>query len=168
MRRGRSRVPQTEKQGKRAAAIRTYAEPLASSVATGFGDSVEKDGIRGRLRRLMGSSTDLESAMKAAIESLSRARTIRFPKPVKGGGSAQFLVLFSTGGKVDEVKYISGDESFRSAGDALRAALAGKLNPHVPLNAPVKLVRRGIVFCSATSTACDIALMTPDTVRSVN
>ncbi|MBZ5511934.1 MAG: DUF3857 domain-containing protein [Acidobacteriia bacterium] len=157
-----------EKQGKHAAAAKMYAQALKSTVPTGFGDPAGKSDIQARLRRAAGSEAEAALAMKEAPEALSRARTVHLPRIEKSGGSAEFFVLVSTGGKIEEVKFISGNEAFRAAEDALRNALAGKMNPHAPLNAPVKLVRRGIVVCATAGTGCDIALMTPDTVRSVN
>ncbi|MBZ5569317.1 MAG: DUF3857 domain-containing protein [Acidobacteriia bacterium] len=157
-----------EKQGKRTAAAKIYAQALKSSVPSGFGDPAAKSEIQGRLKHVAGSDAAVALAMKDAPEALSRARTIHLTKIVTGGGSAEFFVLVTTGGKIEEVKFISGSEQLHAAEGALRSALAGKMNPHAPLNAPVKIVRRGIVFCSPGGSGCDIALMTPDSVHSVN
>jgi tetratricopeptide (TPR) repeat protein len=157
-----------EKQGKRAEAAKIYAQALRSPVPLGWSEHDAKTEIEAHFRRAAVTEVERQAALKDAPEALSRARTVRLPKLVKEGGNAEFFVLVSTGGKVEEVKFISGSESFRALEDALRTALAGKMNPHAPLNAPVKLVRRAVVFCSPVASGCDMVLMTPDTVHSVN
>jgi hypothetical protein len=78
-------------------------------------------------------------------------------------GTADFFMLLDPGGGVEDVKFISGDEHLRPLGQELVT-----LNFKAPLpdDAPVKLVRRGVLVCAGTSFGCDFTLFTVDSVRS--
>ena len=95
-------------------------------------------------------------------EELGRLRTIKVPELRVKEGSAEFFVLFSQY-KPLEVQFISGPDSLRIAGDALAKA---SFNFSFPDEGPEKIVRRGILSCSAyTKPNCQFTLLLPASTR---
>ena len=84
-----------------------------------------------------------------------------------GSASGEFFLLFSQGTLVD-LRFVSGDPSIESARIALKNAIAAKIHNSLPDDRAVNIVRRAIVVCSSLGATCDLVLLTPDTVRSVN
>jgi tetratricopeptide (TPR) repeat protein len=156
-----------EKQGKKLLAAKTYAQSIQNSSPT-----ERSPGLAGsntaklRLDALVGPSTAATLINKAG-EELSLARSIRVPNFVKGVGSGEFFLLLGPGKKV-ATKFISGESSLRKSENALAAALAGKLVPDEPGGEPVKIVRRAIVICHESGNYCELVLMTPASVTSLN
>ena len=91
-------------------------------------------------------------------------RTTKIPELKLETGSAEFFVLIGPASKVEGVKFISGSEKLKPAEKNLSSA---RFNAVFPDDGPTKLVRRGILSCSAI-TGCSFVLYTPDMVRSVN
>ena len=98
-----------------------------------------------------------------AADELSRDRTISLPKLVTQHASAEFVLLFAPGPKVEDTKFISGSDNLRSAGKVLGQA---HFKVAFPENSSGRLVRRGIMACYP-STGCSFVLMPTDTVRRV-
>jgi hypothetical protein len=89
-------------------------------------------------------------------------------KLLKEDAQADFWALLSPGSKtakIDAVKFISGSEKLRPFAAKLRDLDYG---PMFPDAAPVKLVRRGTLACSASTGDCTFTLIRPEDVRSVN
>lgn len=145
-----------EKQGKKLDAARTYAHAIASN-------NPPKE-ARNRLRTLLGSSAKAEARIRFATSELSMMRAIRLPRVTKGKASAEFFLLFVPGGKVEEVRFISGDEALAGAVAALKAA---RFDVPFPSGSSARIIRRGILACSSSGTGCDFVLFTPDIVRTV-
>jgi hypothetical protein len=87
----------------------------------------------------------------------------------KETGSADFFVLLSGGAgtpaRVEAVRFVSGDEKLKIFTDALRTA---DYHLNFPDDTPVKILRRGILSCSATTGSCAFVLVLPDDVRTVD
>jgi hypothetical protein len=79
-------------------------------------------------------------------------------------GSAEFFLLFSSGTKPPEVKFVSGSQELKDAGKFLSAV---KLDVPFPDNGPELLLRRGMLTCDPY-IKCSLVLYQPQSVRSVN
>jgi hypothetical protein len=78
--------------------------------------------------------------------------------------SAEYFLLFAAGSKIEDVKFISGDDTLQSA---LKVIPSIPFNVAFPDDGPTRLLRRAIIACSPVS-GCKLVLFTPDSVRSVN
>ncbi|HEX3323100.1 MAG TPA: DUF3857 domain-containing protein [Terriglobales bacterium] len=145
-----------ERKQKKQEAIKSYATAVAAN------DRMKEP--RERLIALLGNSAAVTTAVNNARSELSQMRSTHLTQIVSGSASSDFFVLFSQRAKVEEVKFVSGSEELRSAGQVLRSA---KFNVLFPDDEPTRLVRRGVLACSAIS-GCEFVLMTPNTVRSVD
>jgi tetratricopeptide (TPR) repeat protein len=146
-----------ERQQKKQAAIRAYAWALAGS------ETMAKS--RECLLRLAGNKARAEAAIQDARSELSAIRTVKLKPIMSKQATAEFFVLLSPGPKVEEVKFISGDEGLRKATEALAAA---KYDVLFPNDHPIRIVRRGILMCHSGATGCEFVLYPTDSVRSVN
>jgi tetratricopeptide (TPR) repeat protein len=81
------------------------------------------------------------------------------------GPTADFLLLFSTAGPVEDAKWVRGSEQLKSFAGTLRAA---KYNNAFPDGTPTRVVRRGTMQCSSTSGECSLVLLDSDEVNSVD
>ncbi|HET9409199.1 MAG TPA: DUF3857 domain-containing protein [Candidatus Sulfotelmatobacter sp.] len=149
-----------EKEGNKDEALRTYALSLS-----GLRPTPE---THDRLAALAGGSAKADALVTKYKEELQHLRTIDLGR-AKEDGNAEFFVLLSGGagssGRVDAVKFISGDEKLKSFAEALRSA-----DYHLvfPDDTPVKVLRRGVLSCSTASGKCLFVLMLPDDVRTVD
>jgi len=157
-----------ERQGKKKEAAHLYELAYASGTRGDAADPAE------RYRRLTGKSLDAppspvplgRAAVTAPIapaEELFRVRTFKLPRITTESGTADFFVLLAPGPKTVDVKFISGSAALRDARDVVAAV---PLGADFPDDGPVTLVRRVIVSCSRAG--CELILLPPDTVHSVN
>ena len=131
-----------ERQGNKEAAIHAYER--ARAVNLGMGE------VRGRLEKLTAGHPPARIG-KTAVDELGALRTTGVPGLVKKTGSAEFFVLFSPA-RTEDAQFISGDESLRDARDVL---LKSRFDVPFPHGSSAKIVRRGILSCSAyTSPNC--------------
>jgi tetratricopeptide (TPR) repeat protein len=142
-----------EKLGRREDAIKTYALAL--------GAERPADDIRERLVKLSGKR-DVDDVISANRPLLTSARTFRIDAKGAPAGTAEFFVLFSSTG-VEGVRHVSGDEALRPLADAIKAASYGRMFPD---DVPAKILRRGVLSCSA-GAACSFTLLTPDDAEPV-
>lgn len=149
-----------EKRGNKDQAIRTYALSL-----NGLRPTPE---TRDRLTSLAGGNAKADAAVAHSKEDLDHLSTIDLGK-ANQNGNADFFILLSGGagevGKVEAVKFVSGDEKLKSYTDALRTA---DYHLTFPDGTPVKILRRGTVSCSMATGSCKFMLTLPDDVRSVD
>jgi tetratricopeptide (TPR) repeat protein len=150
-----------EKRGDKDLALRTYALSL---------NALRPDPeTRSRLASLSGGDAKADAAVAKYKEDLQRTRTIELGKVAKETASAEFFVLLSRGANstatVEGVKFASGDEKLKRFTDALRTA---EYRVTFPDDAPVKILRRGILSCSTVTGNCIFVLMLPDDVRTVD
>jgi hypothetical protein len=105
----------------------------------------------------------------ASLADSSTARTTKLPRIIPGEGHAEFFLLLErdpkTGkARVEDVKFVSGADTLRSADKALRNA---SYTVSFPDDGPTKLVRRGILGCYHY-TGCSFVFFLPGDVHSVN
>ncbi len=142
-----------EKLGKRDEAIRYYLFSLISE-----SPSAE---ARPHLQSL--GVKDIDSRMTTARPELQKLRTVSLSE--SGKGTAEFFLLISPG-KVEQVKFIKGDEGLKTFTDALL-----KADPKMkfPPDSQVQVVRRAIVHCGSTSPgACTLQLIPSSETRSLD
>jgi tetratricopeptide (TPR) repeat protein len=149
-----------EAQHKLQAAIQAYQWALAASPTWMRHDDMPE--ARKRLARL--SPDKVISRSPEAGEYLGKMRTTHLPRILPGSASADFFLLLSEGPKVEDVKFISGDVKLKSATAVLKKT---KLNVLFPDHALTRLLRRAMLVCSPT-TGCELVLLPPDSVKSVN
>jgi tetratricopeptide (TPR) repeat protein len=147
-----------EKQGRTRLATQYYA--LAEAVAP-FAHARE------RLLALLGSQADANVQLAKARNGLASSRTLSVStgKPRVKRESAEFFVGVSADGKASWTRFISGDASLKlGAGGLLRS----KVGEAVPDGAPITLVRRGILSCSAGTAPCQFVLLLPSDVKTLD
>ncbi len=142
-----------EKRGKKDEAIRYYIFSLIS-------DNPESQ-ARARLEAL--GVKNVDSRMAAARTELQNLRTS--PLSQSGKGSAEFYLLMSPG-KIEQVKFIKGDEDLKSfTGILQKADLKMKFPPGVQAQA----VRRAVLHCGAASPGpCSLELLPSTAVHSLD
>jgi tetratricopeptide (TPR) repeat protein len=141
-----------EKQGKRDEAIRFYIFSLIS-------DTPSTD-ARTRLQAL--GVKDVDSRMTAARADLLKLRSI--PLSQSGKGTAEFFLLISPS-KVEQAKFIKGDDELKSFTETLQKA---DLKMAFPPDTQVQAVRRAILHCGSTSPGpCTLELVPSAEVRSL-
>ena len=146
-----------EKQGKKAEAI--HAFQLA--VASGKQDPNAVEAARARLKVLGATEVSVNESISFSGE-LSQLRSVDVPVAGVSKGSADYFILLSPGPKVEKVRYITGDESLKGAGDLLREA---KLNQPFPAGSSARIARRGILFCSSVQKGCQFTLVPPEATK---
>ena len=149
-----------EKRGQKQEALRTYAQALASTRP--------QPETHARLAQLAGGESKIQPLVLQAGEQLSAQRTVKLGTLLKEDASAEFFVLLVPtpgGAKGEDVKFVSGKEKLRPLAQALRSARYPDLFPD---DTPTKLVRRGILSCSASTGECVFVMLLPDLVTSVN
>src|SRR5208337_3635129 len=127
-----------EKRGNRDQAIHCYVLSLA--------DNIPSDVARPRLAAL-GVTKGLDPMVEAGRRELKQQRTISLNRSDKG--SAEFYLLLSPG-KVEQVKFIKGDEALKDFAQQLQSTtVAMKFPPGSSAHVP----RRGVVTCGTGPAA---------------
>ena len=145
-----------EKEGKYQKAIDT--DSLALAAATLTPDPSGNDALTSLMARM--KAKGFKPHAGDAGQKLGKMRTYSVPKPAGLEGSADFFVLLSPG-KVDDVQFIHGDQPLRSAADSIKKV---DFTGQFPEGSTAKLLRRGILFCSPVSSACQFTLLLPQSV----
>ena len=102
---------------------------------------------------------------KTPLEEVQDMRRTKLGKLAVKPGSAEFFVLLAPGGAVQDVKFVSGDEQIRPLSKTVTAL---KFKAPLPDDAPVKLVRRGVLVCQRENLGCDFTLFPVESVHSVD
>ena len=141
-----------EKSGKHDAAVHYYLLSLAA----------EQPSVDARTRLTALSVKDIDDKTAKVRPELSRDRTVPLNKSDKG--SAEFYLLLSPG-KVEQVKFIKGDENLKVLADVLQKTDVGM---KFPPNAQAHVVRRAVVHCGTTApAACTLELIPSAQVRTL-
>ncbi len=141
-----------EKRGKRDQAIRYYIYSLTT-------ESASPD-ARARLAAL--GVNDIDRKIAAARAEIHRERTAPLDKSEKG--TAEFYLLVSSG-KVEQVKFIKGDDNLKTFTDVLQKADIGM---KFPPGSQGHVVRRVVVRCGNGSAGpCTFELLPASEVRSL-
>jgi hypothetical protein len=144
-----------EKQGKKQAADHQHALAQEFTDTGGFGPALQhREGL-----------VIPKPGEGSAVEELSEMRRTKLGKLSTKAGSAEFFVLLAPRGTVKDVKFISGGEVIRPLSKTLATL---KFKAPLPDDAPVKLVRRGVLVCTGGSYGCDFTLFPVESVRSTH
>ena len=145
-----------EKELRKQEALHLY-RLVASLRSRGTEDAQAVEDAKHRLQQVHTPATTGGPAVPPSVlagAELSDNRTITLPKLVSQHASAEFFLLFAPGPKIEDSLFISGSDSLRDAGKALRQA---HFKISFPENSSARLVRRGILACYPT-TGCSFAL----------
>lgn len=152
-----------EKLGRRQEAIRFYA--MASTATHRVPDAEQ------HLKSLVPDSKQTTAEVEKVRTEMESLRSVHLPwtgKSAKG----EFFFTFSSPSpadgrqmKPDQVKFVSGDESLRNYASQLQAAM---FHVEFPDDTPIKLVRRGVMSCAESTHECQMVLMLPEDVRTVD
>jgi tetratricopeptide (TPR) repeat protein len=142
----------SEKLDHRDAAVNYYLQSLAT----------ENPAFDARARLTALSVKDIDPKVAKARPEIQRERTIPLTKSDKG--TAEFYLLISPT-KIEQVKFIKGDDSLKSLADVLQKTDVGM---KFPPNAQAHVVRRAIVQCGTTAPApCTLELIPSAEVRTL-
>jgi tetratricopeptide (TPR) repeat protein/transglutaminase-like putative cysteine protease len=147
-----------EKEHRKNEAVRMFRLALSTT-----SDRELTGTITNRLLRL-GANVERDPLKFDGGAELSHDRTFFIRGLKNGNGSAEFFLLFGSGGKVDDVKFVSGSDELKGAGKVLSQE---NFNVLLPDGGPEQLLRRGVLLCDPT-THCTFVLYPPGSVRSVN
>ena len=145
-----------EKTGRRDEAVKTYAMALAARRPS--------DDIRDRLASLLGTPAKLDMTVSLHRGELAKARTFTIAAAGPRGKTADFLILFSSSGQVDGVRFVSGDEALKPFASDIQKVSYRRLFPDTT---PAKLLRRGILACPPKEGSCTFTLLLPDDTEAV-
>jgi tetratricopeptide (TPR) repeat protein len=152
-----------EKLGRRQDAIRHYA--MASTANHKVPEAEQ------HLKSLLpDSKLDFAELERARIE-LEAMRSVHLPWSSKNATAEFFLTFSATSSQSgkrltpDQVKFVGGDEALRSYASKLQTAT---FPVEFPDDTPIKLVRRGVLSCAESTHQCQIVLMLPEDVRTVD
>jgi tetratricopeptide (TPR) repeat protein len=143
-----------EQLGQKARAIHQYALALAAPGSL--------PDTRAKLILLLGGNTQIDTLVEQANPDLALLRRIPAGKLDAEGAQADFLILLSPGEKsarVDGIRFVGGSERLKPFSDRLRLLDYGAVFPN---SAPVKIVRRGTLDCSAKTGDCTLTLIRPE------
>ncbi len=146
-----------EKEGKIQEAANIYSLAEASSRM-----SPDPEGRTEMEKRLAALKSQGIRVYADAGRELGEQRSVYISKVTKQYASAEFFVQFSPD-KVENVTYIHGDESLRTAGDTLQKA---EFHVPFPKDSQAKLIRRGVLVCSEGSDKCQFAMLLPQSTTT--
>jgi tetratricopeptide (TPR) repeat protein len=144
-----------EKRGRRADAIRMYADALAAENPAQL--------VREHLIALAGSDAKADALVAEHRADLEAART--FALEVKGiaGKKADVAVLVSAPNVVAAMKVVGGDQDLAPVAVSVKTL---SVDGAFPNDGPARLLRRGTLACGA-SGACTLTLVLPSDAKPV-
>ena len=138
--------------------------PFAASVRGTVSRRALTSRIPSRSACVCAGSAKAEKLIAELKPQIEAVRTYSLGKLSTKPAKADFFVVFTPTNKVEAVKFISGDESLKSATQKIQAINYGPLFPD---NTPTQLVRRGTLSCPQ-SGECSFQLIEPEEVTSVD
>ncbi len=164
-----------EKEGKPKEAARLYELALAAAGTPPFGipgtsnprQTLISD-ITSHYQKLTGKKPSINESWrlpngdwsKSITEQLSQMRATKFGKQPNLSGSAEFTIVFAPG-KVESVKYVSGEQSLQALTDKIKAA---HYQVEFPTGSQARILRRAELSCFPTS-GCMAVLLPTDRAR---
>ncbi|HET9742789.1 MAG TPA: tetratricopeptide repeat protein [Terriglobales bacterium] len=152
-----------EKMGRKQEAIHYYALAVTANHKVPEAEQ--------HLKSLLPDAKQDQTAVNEAKAEIPKLRSVHLPWSGTKAAKGEFFLTFtvsahpSRGTKPDQVKFVSGDESLRSYVTQLQAA---DFDVEFPDDTPIKLVRRGVLSCDGQSKECQLLLMLPEDVRTVD
>jgi tetratricopeptide (TPR) repeat protein/transglutaminase-like putative cysteine protease len=146
-----------ERTGSKSEAMATYAQSLSAVRPV--------PETWPRVVALAGGEKQADDLKSKHADELFKMRTVPLGNVSSESGTADFLVVLNGLGQAEEVKFLRGEEKLRTLAEALRSA---KFPAVAPDDTPIRMPRRGMLTCSATTKECVFMLTLPDDVTSVN
>ena len=149
-----------EKRGRKDDAIQMFALALAAPHSD--------PETRARLTLILGGNSQIDALVAQAKPALEKLRTFPLGNLMKEDAQAEFLIVFSPGVKkasVDAAQFIRGSDKLRPFADRLRSLDYGAMFPDA---SPIKIIRRGILSCSAGTGDCKFTLAPAEDLRAIN
>lgn len=144
-----------ERLGKKSDAIRMYQMALASDPPA--------TETRERLAALAGPDAKIDQMIEEGQRLLKEARTIAVKNSHQVEGFAEFWILLSPGPKVLGVKYVTGDEELTPFTKDLESLSYPNTFPEAT---ELRLLRRGRLACSRSSTDCHLQMISSLNVQT--
>jgi tetratricopeptide (TPR) repeat protein len=147
-----------EKEGKKDDAIRTYAMAMSGIRPT----PETKD----HLAKLAGKLD--QAQLSKYKDELRHLGEIQVPNAKKLFGIGDFFVLLRPDAgkaRVENLKFVSGDEALRGFVEVMRTI---EFNTAFPDDTPTKILRRGTLTCLSSENHCLFLLTPPDDVHTVD
>ncbi|HKT23249.1 MAG TPA: DUF3857 domain-containing protein [Terriglobales bacterium] len=152
-----------EKMGRKQDAIHFYA--MAATANHKIPDAEQ------HLKSLVPDSKRSAAEVERARQELQALRSARLPWSGKNA-TAEFFLTFEAPGasdghpiKPEQVKFVRGDEALRSYTTQLQAA---SFAVEFPDDTPIKLIRRGVLTCDEAKHQCQMTLILPEDVRTLD
>ena len=136
-----------EREGQKEPAVHMYGAAVAVNS--------ENSEARGRLEHLAGNRFAASGEIDSARGDLYQVRTIRSAGAGTLTGSADVLILFSKGPKVEQVRLLTGPSNLKSTEKAIAET---KFDVPFPDDGPTRLVHSGKLSCGKY-TGCTFVLM---------
>jgi tetratricopeptide (TPR) repeat protein len=159
-----------EKQGRRPEALRTYS--AAMRAVRPIPETKE------RRDKLNAGREEAFSLMAMGMREYDDLRVVRLGKVAAGipkiteDAQAEFYLVFvpqagkkGVGARVEEVKFVKGDERLQALAATLRKAA---YPVYFPEDTPTRIIRRGELHCDAGTKMCQIVLKPAESVTTVN
>jgi hypothetical protein len=155
-----------EQQHKKQAAIHMYRLALYSYPSR---TPHVSDETRKRLEHLSPGSPDSRERFSELTDEVNHTRTTRLPRVVPGTAHADFFLVFTRDAKnsfvkVEDVKFINGSESLKSANTTWKSVIS---KIAIPGDSHPRILRRGTLGCYPDS-GCSFTLFIPRDVYSLN
>lgn len=131
-----------EKENKKHDAAVAYANALSSGKNAPEGTDKRLEEVQKGVR--------FQDQVHPDSIALQELRTAKIQWKVTSYQSAEFFVLLGAGGKVTDVKFVSGSPQLR---DAAKAISAAHFDVTFPDDNPAQIMRRGILSCGNSSSA---------------
>jgi tetratricopeptide (TPR) repeat protein len=149
-----------EKLGGREDAIHAYAMAVAAANLSKRGASSPEDlaEAKGRLTQMAGQGADVAALIDQGHAALEALSSTAIEDPAMLTGSADFNMKV-VGGRIVDVRQVSGDASFSPFSEALRKS---QLPVRLPEGAGVEILRRGTLNCKAETGYCHFILLTTE------
>jgi tetratricopeptide (TPR) repeat protein len=144
-----------EKEGKKQEAIHAYALAVTTQGA-------EMNKVLDKVQKLSGSDLKGDDAVLAAQKE--HPGMVKLPRMAKGKAMAQFLLLFTQGSNLPEVKFLNGSDELR---DAVKTISAARFDIIFPDARPAKILRWGTLSCEPSGPTCDFILLSSN-MLSIN
>ncbi|HXH67646.1 MAG TPA: TonB family protein, partial [Candidatus Limnocylindrales bacterium] len=144
-----------EKLGKRSDAVRMYQMAVASDPS--------ETAPRERLAALAPPDANTDQMIEEGKRLLKESRTITVKNSHQVEGFAEFWILLSPGPKVLGVKFVTGDEELAPFANDLQTVSYPNTFPETT---ELRLLRRGRLACSRSSTDCNLQMISSSNVQA--
>jgi tetratricopeptide (TPR) repeat protein len=168
-----------EKRGDKEKAVQTYAQALAAykptpetrqRLAALLGSAPAAAGSADKAVKKAASKTTTDTAVDKSLNlkmdgmvqqarrDLDGLRTVGLGPLLQETAQAEFYIVVGPGAKVEDARFISGNDKLKAFTETLRAA---KMKFAFPDTTPTRLLRRGTLSCAAPG-GCNLVLQPAD------